>query len=89
MEESYPKQKTLWEKEKLLVMSNFSFSHSDFKRLVSQGASKGVIVWEWVKVCNALLEDGLLKIRVCIHQPPSRIFYVRDTENLKGTQRIE
>ena len=28
--------KTLWEKEKLLVMSNFSFSHSVFKRLVLQ-----------------------------------------------------
>ena len=25
---------TLWEKEKLLIMSNFSFSHSVFKRLV-------------------------------------------------------
>ena len=24
--------------------------HSVFKRLVSQGASKGVIVWEWVKL---------------------------------------
>ena len=29
-------KKTLWEKEKLLVMSNFSFSHSVFKRLVLQ-----------------------------------------------------
>ena len=28
--------KTLWEKEKLLVTSNFSFSHSVFKRLVLQ-----------------------------------------------------
>ena len=28
--------KTLWEEEKLLVMSNFSFSHSVFKRLVLQ-----------------------------------------------------
>ena len=27
-------------KEKLLVMSNFSFSHSGFKRLVSQGRQK-------------------------------------------------
>ena len=30
----------MWEKEKLLVMSNFSFSHSVFKRLVSQGRQK-------------------------------------------------
>ena len=28
--------KTLWEKEKLLVTSSFSFSHSVFKRLVLQ-----------------------------------------------------
>ena len=28
--------KTRWEKEKLLVTSNFSFSHSVFKRLVMQ-----------------------------------------------------
>ena len=28
--------KTLWEKEKLLVTSNFSFSHCVFKRLVMQ-----------------------------------------------------
>ena len=27
-------KKTLWEKEKLLVTSNFSFSHGVFKRLV-------------------------------------------------------
>ena len=41
MAESYPNgQKTLWEKEKLLVTSNFSFSHSVFKRLVSQGRQK-------------------------------------------------
>ena len=29
-------KKTLWEKEKLLVTSNFSFSRSVFKRLVMQ-----------------------------------------------------
>ena len=35
MAESSPKWlTTLWEKEKLLVMSNFSFSHSVFKRPV-------------------------------------------------------
>ena len=33
-------KKTLWVKEKLLVMGNFSFSHSVFKRLVSQGCQK-------------------------------------------------
>ena len=38
MAESYQNRyKTLCEKEKLLVTSNFSFSHSVFRRLVSQG----------------------------------------------------
>ena len=37
MAESSPKwQKTLWEKEKLLVTSNFSFYRSVFKRRVLQ-----------------------------------------------------
>ena len=37
MAESYPNgQKTLWEKEKLLITSNFSFFRSVFKRLVLQ-----------------------------------------------------
>ena len=37
MTENSPKGwKTLWDKKKLLVMSNFSFSHSVFKRLVVQ-----------------------------------------------------
>ena len=37
MAESSPKgQKTLWEKEKLLVTSNLSFSHRVFKRFVLQ-----------------------------------------------------
>ena len=37
MAESFPNwKKTLWEKEKLLVTSNFSFSRSVFKRLVLQ-----------------------------------------------------
>ena len=37
MAENYPnRKKTLWEKDKLLITSNFSFSHSVFKRLVLQ-----------------------------------------------------
>ena len=37
MAEGSPKgQKTLWEREKLLIMSNFSFFNSVFKRLVPQ-----------------------------------------------------
>ena len=37
--------KTLWEKEKLLVTSNFSFSHSVFKRLVQHRRKKPWLVW--------------------------------------------
>ena len=40
--------KTLCEKEKLLVMSSFSFSHSVFKRLVLQTRKKPGLVWERV-----------------------------------------
>ena len=41
MAESYPNGlKTLWEREKLLVTSNFSLSHSVFKRFVSKGRQK-------------------------------------------------
>ena len=48
-------KKTLWEKEKLLATTNFSFSLSVFK-----GASKGVIVWEWVNGEFAvILSDSL------------------------------
>ena len=54
----------MWVKEKLLVTSNFSFSHSVFKRLVSQErqkVSKGDIVWEWFN----RLPNKPLFIRVC------------------------
>ena len=35
MAENYPKgEETLWEKDKLLVTSNLSFSHSVFKKFV-------------------------------------------------------
>ena len=41
MAESYPNgRKTLWEKEKLFFTSNFSFTHSVFKRLLSEGRQK-------------------------------------------------
>ena len=44
MAEESPKElKTLWEKEKLIVTSNFSFSESVFKRLVLQiGKNQGL-----------------------------------------------
>ena len=45
--------KTLWEKEKLLIVSNFSFSHSVFKILVLQTRKKPGLNWERVKVQQA------------------------------------
>ena len=40
------KKKTLWEKEKLLVTSNFSFSHSVFERLVLQTRKNQGLFWK-------------------------------------------
>ena len=37
---SFIAKKTMWDKEKILVTSNSSFSHCVFKRLVSQGRQK-------------------------------------------------
>ena len=55
MAENYHKGlKTLWEKEKLLVTSNFSFSHSVFKRLVLQTRKN-----------QGLFGKGLIKSRSC------------------------
>ena len=51
--------RTHWEKEKLLVKSNFSFSHSDFKRLVSQGRQK-------VSLCGNGLKDMLTDFQFTI-----------------------
>ena len=48
-ENSPDMQKTLWEKEKLLVMSNFAFSRSVFKRLILQTGKKPGVVWERLK----------------------------------------
>ena len=54
MEESSPNGlKTLWEKEKLLVTSNFSFSHSVFKRFVLQTRKN-----------QGLLVKGIKKARI-------------------------
>ena len=59
-------KKTLWEKEKLLVMSNFSFSHSVIKRLVLQTRenqdlfgkrlkAKVLLPWSVIHVCVSCL----------------------------------
>ena len=59
MAESSPKgQKTLWEKVKLLVTSNFTFSHSVFKRLVMQTRKN-----------QGLFGKGLNSISIIVLQP--------------------
>ena len=50
MAESSPKKKkTLWEKEKLLVTSNFSFFHSVFKRFLLQTSKIKGLFWKGLK----------------------------------------
>ena len=52
MAESFSRgYKTLWEKEKLLIMSNFSFSHSVFKRLLLQIRKNQGLFGKGLKVC--------------------------------------
>ena len=61
-ESSLKRKKTLWEKEKLLVRSNFSFSNSVFKRLVLhtrknkdlfvKRLSSGITKKEKINVCS-------------------------------------
>ena len=47
MAESSPKvQETLWEKEKLLVISTFSFSHRVFKRIILQTLESKGLFWK-------------------------------------------
>ena len=52
-----------WEKEKLFVTSNFSFSHSIFKRPVSQGRQKVSLCGNGLISCNRaspIKPEGLL-----------------------------
>ena len=65
-------RKTLWEKEKLLVMSNFSFSHSVFKRLV----------WEWVKQ-NVKVNNHLLQDKILVLSNPNHLKMTNVSQNIK------
>ena len=63
MAESSPNgKKTLWEKEKLLVTSNFSFSHSVFKRpLLQTHKNQGLFGKRLKQVCLYDVKRALLK----------------------------
>ena len=75
MAESYPNgKKTLWEKEKLLVTSNFSFFHSVFKRLVSRGCQK-------VSLCgNGLIFDLISDLKPQLLKPYSCGVHSREVQ---------
>ena len=45
-------KKTLWEKEKLLVTSNFFFSHSVFKRLLQHTSKNKGLFGKWL-ICRS------------------------------------
>ena len=50
MAESYPKRKkTLWTKGEIARYEQFLLFPQCFQKACFPGASKGVIVWEWVK----------------------------------------
>ena len=53
----------LWEKEKLLVTSNFSFSHSAFKRLVSQGRKKVLLCGNELNCLSVHLSPHKIKVK--------------------------
>ena len=53
-ESALNRKKTLWEKEKLLVTSNFSFSHGVFKRLVLQTRKNQGLFGKGLKGYSAL-----------------------------------
>ena len=63
MAESCPKgQKTLWEKENLYKMSNFSFCHHVFKTYTADKSQPG-LVWERVK--NTVTVERML-LTICL-----------------------
>ena len=66
------------EKEKLLVMSNFSFSHSIFKRVVMQKYKKPELVWKRLKfVFHRVENEGKGENAVCHIFPFSHNIFER------------
>ena len=99
MEERSSKgQKTLWEKEKLLVTSNFSFSHIVFKRLVLQTRKnqglfgKGLILGKTQVAVSTKLKNikNFYKLSYCSHKtiyPISFRFCLLATDMLSFYER--
>ena len=61
------KGRKLWEKEKLLVTSNFSFSHTVSKRLVLQTRKKQGLVREKLKVAYGKGENAVYRHFLLFH----------------------
>ena len=66
--------KTLWEKEKLLVTSNFSFSHSVFKRLVLQICTNQGLFGKGLTGRQFARTQRQVRIRTCRHYLPFTVF---------------
>ena len=60
-ESSSNRLKTLWEKEKLLITSNFSFSHSVFKRLILQTRKNQGLFGKGLKVALQIVGQKFYK----------------------------
>ena len=69
----------LWEKEKLLVTSNFSFSHSVFKRLFLQTHKNQGFFWKglrrcvWAPYCQSMHQILLINIYTFVS---FRLFFI-------------
>ena len=62
MAESYPKGwKTLWQKGEIARNEQFLLFPQCFQKACYPGASKGVIVWEWVKTPKKSYLPSLIK----------------------------
>ena len=73
--------KTVWEKEKLLVTSNFSFSHCVFTRFVQQTRKSKGLFGKWLKF-SVKYKSGKDEISAHLQQPFLRKFLVLITRLL-------
>ena len=75
-----------WEKEKLLVTSKFSFSHSVFKRNVLQDMQKQGLVWEWVTILKMLF--CLFFARICNYASNTTSYWLNHTVSPVNQQSL-
>ena len=89
-ESSSNRYKTLWEKEKLLVTSNFSFSHNVFKRLILQACKNQGLFGQGLSIllpehgpngCLCFLIVFLMTLRLI-----SRLISLNHSTNLRHIQ---